>query len=148
MPQADLDESGREQSTLERVVFGVRIGLGVSVALLILASPFAAMRAISGDGTTPAGSLSLGSLAILYLLGGLFGGAFVGLIWPVHRWWWGRRVLGFVAVAPIMLATGGFLCAGHWTLDWTMCDLRLWLMSALIYGVGVSFVVEKRAKEW
>ncbi|HEX2209903.1 MAG TPA: hypothetical protein VHG93_19670, partial [Longimicrobium sp.] len=34
MPHTDLDESGREQSTLTRVVFGVRIGLGISVALL------------------------------------------------------------------------------------------------------------------
>lgn len=141
---------GAENRVRERIVVGVKIGLAAGAAFGIIALPFALFGALTGNrGGTVAGSWSFGTTLVLYLAGGVLGGALVGLIWPIRRWWVGRRILGWLAVLPISLGTGRIVCGeAGWSADGTWCDPRVWLFSALVYGVCLSFVIEKRARHW
>jgi integral membrane sensor domain MASE1 len=86
-------------------------------------------------------------LAIIgvYLFGGFVGGAVVGLLRPVSRWWVGRRLMGVVVAVPITLGIRYAVYGWH---PWSGTELENWTFTAVIWGLAMSFAPEPYVREY
>jgi hypothetical protein len=67
----------------------------------------------------------------VYYAGGLLGGLFVGLLWPLHRWVLGSAVLGIVGMFPMYY---GFAIQHSPSSEWLSAD-------KLVTGLALSIIV-------
>ena len=65
-----------------------------------------AVYVLKGSSAADPGGVSLADIVSTYLLGGMAGGAIVGLLRPLTRWRTGAAVVGVVALTPVCM---GFL---------------------------------------
>lgn len=80
-----------------------RVGRGIKVGVLIATclSVWAAVAfALKNRAQLDAMHITLPQVVIAYLAGGIFGGAFVGVAFPITRWAIGAFMLGFIAILP------------------------------------------------
>jgi hypothetical protein len=130
-----------------RLRSGVLAGLAMGAGLTLLAIPFAMVRLASGSPEAVDMLVSFIRITTLYLVGGATGGALVGICWPIRHWWLGRRILGFLAALPIMFGIRLlFWGPSNWQSDLSFYDARIWLSTAAIYGIVMSFVAERRRR--
>lgn len=134
------------QNTLPgRIVWGVAWGLFLAVAFTILGAILALIRALVGPAHGWQAGLSYLSVIGFYLVAGVVGGALVGLLYPLTRWWIGRRVAGIVVAVPITIAVR-YTVYGPGL--WTEAELQKWVVTALIWGLAMSFAPEPFAREY
>ena len=125
------------------VVWGMKWGLYFATFFTLVAAIPALIRVFIAPTAGWQKSLSFAAIIGTYFFGGLSGGAIVGLLWNLVRWWWGRRLVGVIAAIPIMFATR----IAVFGLDgWTRKDVYVWLFTAVVWGGIMSFVPEKEAK--
>lgn len=136
-----------ERPLRDRIRLGVLAGLALAAGFAIFAIPFALLRWAAGSNeiATSGVEVSYPQALVVYLVGGVLGGGAVGALWPLRRWWLGRRFLGVVAALPAMFAVRILIWgAGDWRMDGTFYDPRLWLLTSVIYGFVMSFAAEDR----
>src|SRR5690606_23067595 len=110
----------------------------VAVGFTLLAAVPALIRAIAGPQPEWSHIPSFPVLVLIYVIGGIFGGAVVGGLWWLARWWLGRRVLGALAAIPLMLIVGFTFGNASLTAD----DLWIWALSGVVWGTVMSFIPE------
>lgn len=88
------DDMSARTSTSTYLVRGALMGLlmGVLTWLTVVAVQIA----------HPADRPGLLSLGLIYLVGGIAGGAIVGVLTALTRWWLGAMVVGFAAAIPLI----------------------------------------------
>lgn len=95
-----------ERSLKYRVARGVKVGLAVSTAISIWAAlAFALKSPRQADFI----GIKIPELIGAYLIGGVFGGAFVGAMVNLMRWSLGAFILGFIANLPTALIVANFV---------------------------------------
>lgn len=55
-----------------------------------------------GSAPFSAHGTSLGRMVASYFFAGIIGGAFIGLLRPISRWWWGAVLTGILVSFPIL----------------------------------------------
>lgn len=81
--------------------------------------------------------VTFGSVAALYLLGGLIGGLVLGLLRPLVRWRWGGALVGVVVALPCGLGIR-FLQSGM--APWTLKDSVVLSFFALALGGSLGWI--------
>jgi hypothetical protein len=88
--------------------------------------------------------VSLTSVIAAYL-GGVAGGAIIGLLRPLTRGDFGAFVVGYLAAVPI--TAGLAICLNGWPTTWTGRRWDEFPMLVLIFGTIVGFELSRRRDE-
>lgn len=128
----------------KNVQWGVLWGLYLAAAFTVIAAIPALIRAVTGPATGWQKGVTFLEIIGVYLFGGVVAGAIVGLLRGATKWWLGRRVVGIIASVPIMFAVRVAVYGPH---GWTRADVENWLLTAVIWGIAMSFAPEPWAKE-
>lgn len=141
-----MEGSLKKTPILEDLHWGIRWGIYGAVFFTGLAAIPALLRFLLNveevDGhRLPSFPVIIG----LYLFGGVFGGAIVGLLRPLARSWWGMRLVGIVAAVPFCFAVSVALSG----LSWTQENPDFVIEFAIFWGFAMSFAPGDQPKfEW
>ncbi len=116
-----------------RLWWGVRLGAGMAVFLSLWGL---LVFVVGNAGAFAGGRLTLLAVVILYGLGGLVGGAAVGLALPLVRRRLGGALVGALAVFPIGSGLAMSLAGFSWTLGHSVVVVSL----ALLVGAPVGLI--------
>jgi RsiW-degrading membrane proteinase PrsW (M82 family) len=88
------------RSTSRNVLWGVKAGLFFAsfYSLFVLL-----LYAFRGEEPSESKGVSLLAVVVTYFIGGVLGGAIVGLLRPFTRERWGAIVVGMIAALPVVL---------------------------------------------
>lgn len=115
-----------------RFVWGVKVGVSLALVLtawVLVMLPFGGSLALRRLGIT-----SLQAAAV-YLVGGIAGGAIVGLLLQIGRWVWGAMIVGATAVLPVAVVAVGVLRGFQ---PWTTVHTLTVLVYAVLVGAPVA----------
>ena len=132
-------------SALGNVVWGAAWGLFLAACFTVIAAVPALIRAFTGPAHVWQKGLSFFAIIGVYLFGGIIGGALVGLLRPVSRWWVGRRLIGVVVAVPVGIAIRYTVYGWH---SWTTTELENWTITTIIWGLAMSFAPEPYVREY
>lgn len=119
-------------TTWKRVTRSTRIGLSVGVLIAVMAS----IAITVGLGPSYRGLLeALLTTAILYVGGGVVGGAIVGLVRPIASRSLGAALIGVLASAPFFAGTAFAVSGFEWTVDTTITLLIVTVVLGAPLGV-------------
>lgn len=121
--------------TKAKLLLGVLWGLAAALITSVVA---VAQYMITDGRAFDTHGITLGKVIALYFIGGIVGGAIVGLLLPLTKWRLGASVVGMVALAPFYI--GIALALGH-------KDIYSGLIAAVaiggVAGYGISSGSEK-----
>ena len=133
MPVADNDQ----KSVIARVAGGARWGLAAASCYIAWA---VVLFVVSGGATFHEKDASFGGVVVAYAVGGLAGGAIVGLLLPLMRFRFGAFIVGVIAFVPVEL---GFRVVEFGFAPWRYDDtLMVITLSTLLGGFGGLVVKE------
>jgi hypothetical protein len=120
-------------------------GAGGGVGLAMLYSIYAVVVAhTSGPQAFAKDGVTLETVVLTYLAGGIVGGAIVGALFPLRRSFVGAVVVGFVAVVPFIM--GIFYSMTGVPTRWQSSDwLGVFVISAA-FGVCLGRMLRKTAR--
>lgn len=122
------------RNLLNDLVLGIGAGLAIAICLCFYAGIlylFRGPKPFESNGTT------LGTVILLYLVGGTVAGAVLGLLFPFTRWRWGAALVGFVAAMPVFVI---FRFALEGFTPWTKGDTIVMSVWALTLGSTVGWI--------
>jgi hypothetical protein len=133
----------------QRLAWGIRWGLAFAAVLGIWVAvmyPLGGAKAVNRIG------VPFAALIVLYLVGGVAGGALVGVLLPIVRWGWGAIVVGVLAFVPFGYAVTGVLIGFA---PWTVLHTLAVVAGPIVLGVPVGLAYRamylgdiRRAMEW
>lgn len=88
--------------TGRRLQWGAKAGMAVALVLMLWA---VGVYAFAGSAAFTSRGVSFWTTLVIYCVGGLLGGAVVGVMLPLVRWVLGAACVGMVATLPIGLVT-------------------------------------------
>jgi hypothetical protein len=135
----------RRGTILGNVAWGIVWGLFLAACFTVIAAVPALIRALIGPAYAWQKKLTFLAIIGVYLSSGIAGGAVVGLLRPLSRWWMGRRLIGVVVAVPITIA---IRYAVYGWQPWSAPELEKWTFTAVIWGLAMSFAPEPYVREY
>ena len=135
----------RRGTAFGNVAWGVAWGLFLAACFTVIAAVPALIRALIGPAHAWQKGLTFFAIIGVYLFGGIFGGAVVGVLRPVSRWWVGRRLIGVVVAVPVTIA---IRYAVYGWRPWSEAELENWTFTAIVWGLAMSFAPEPYVREY
>jgi len=128
----------------KNVQWGVVWGLGTAAFLTLVAAPFSVARWLFSLDSASARGLPFLRILIVYLIGALAGGALLGAMRPILRWWAGRRTVGMLVGIPVAFSVRLVVYGPD---GWSSMEVEKWLVTGLIWGFVMSFGPENWSRD-
>lgn len=138
-----MPEEPERRSVRADIRWGVELGLVMAAGLVMLAAIPALVWALTSEGTLVQRVLFYLGILGLYPAAGVIGGAVVGSMRPLLRFWIVRRMAGILVMIPF---TAGLALMINRPGEPPRREILPWVLAAVVLGVAFSFVFEEDAR--